>query len=151
MAGVEDACRRLDAAVAGARIERFVGWGEGLTPAGDDYLVGLCAALGSLAARDAKRGAFLDDLRGRIVPLRARTTPVSAHYLGLAADGHFNADVLRARDALQAGRDARRARAAFEALIEVGSTSGADALTGILSGFAAWDPSPVDHTCQHEP
>ena len=45
IAGVEEACRKLDVAVARERIERFAGWGEGLTPAGDDYIVGLCAAL----------------------------------------------------------------------------------------------------------
>ena len=57
---------------------------------------------------------------------------------------YFNADVLRPRDALRAGRDAYRARIALDALIALGSTSGADAPTGSLSGFAAWDPSSVD-------
>jgi hypothetical protein len=152
IAGVEEACRKLDIAAARARIARFVGWGEGLTPAGDDYLVGLCAALGVLTRRDGRRNVFLEDLRRSLASSWARTTPVSAHYLALAADGHFNADVLRARDALRAGRDAYRARIALDALIALGSTSGADALTGILSGFAAWDPSPVDQPLgEHEP
>jgi len=62
IAEVEQACRSLDIAAARARIERFVGWGEGLTPAGDDYLVGLCAALRALAKRDAARRAFLREL-----------------------------------------------------------------------------------------
>jgi hypothetical protein len=139
IAGLEQACRSLHIAAARARIERFVGWGEGLTPAGDDYLVGLCAALRALEKRDAARRAFLRDLRHCIASLRQRTTPVSAHYLALAADGHFNADVLDARDALRSGRDTGRACAAFDDLLAVGSTSGADALTGMLSGYAAWD------------
>jgi Protein of unknown function (DUF2877) len=145
--GVEEACRELDIGAARTRIGRFVGWGEGLTPAGDDYLVGLCAALRALAGRDAARRAFLRELAQCIASLRARTTPVSGHYLALAANGDFNADVLDARDALRAGRDDDRACVAFDDLLAVGSTSGADALTGTLCGFAAWDP-PYD---QDEP
>ena len=32
ISGIEDACSRLDVASTLARVERFVGWGEGLTP-----------------------------------------------------------------------------------------------------------------------
>jgi len=145
IAGVEEACRHLDIRTARARVACFVGWGEGLTPAGDDYLVGLCAALGALADADVARAAFVDELRRCIASLGARTTPVSAHFLALAAGGDFNADVLRARDALRSGRVAGRARRAFDDLVAAGSTSGADALTGLLSGFAAWDQSHIRH------
>jgi len=138
IAGVERACRRLDVAEALPRIERFVGWGEGLTPAGDDYLVGLCAALGALVQGDAARRAFLAGVRRFVASQRARTTPISAHGLALASRGHFNADVLRALDGLRAERDAHAARIAFDGLMAVGATSGADALTGIVSGFVAW-------------
>jgi len=138
IAGVERACRRLDVADALARIERFVGWGEGLTPAGDDYLVGLCAALGALVQGHAARRAFLARMRGFVSAQCVRTTPISAHWLRLASRGHFNADLLGALNALRAGRDAHVARVALDALMGVGATSGADALTGILSGFVAW-------------
>ena len=138
IAGVERACRQLDVADALAGIERFVGWGEGLTPAGDDYLVGLCAALGALVQGDAARRAFLARVRGFVASQRARTTPISAHWLVLASRGHFNADLLRALDALRTERDVHVARDALDALMAVGATSGADALTGILSGFVAW-------------
>jgi len=142
--GVERACRRLDAADALAGIERFVGWGEGLTPAGDDYLVGLCAALGALVQGDAARRAFLARVRRFVSAQCVRTTPISAHWLALASRGHFNADLLRALNALRTERDVHVARDALDALMAVGATSGADALTGILSGFAAWmKPSPI--------
>jgi hypothetical protein len=146
--GVEDACRRLDVADAIPRIERFVGWGEGLTPAGDDYLVGLFAALGALVQGDAARRGFLAGLRRFVASRCARTTPISAHGLVLASRGHFNAGVLRALDALRSEGDAHNARVAFDDLTAVGATSGADALTGILSGFAAWTKPPI---CQLAP
>jgi len=148
ISGIEDACSRLDVASTLARVERFVGWGEGLTPAGDDYLVGLCAALGSLVHGNAARRTFLRRMRGFVASQSPRTTPISAHWLTLASRGHFNADLLRARDALRAERDAQTARDAIDLLMDVGATSGADALTGILSGFAAWMKAPSHQLMQ---
>jgi hypothetical protein len=132
------ACRDLDSANALDQAARFVGWGEGLTPAGDDYLVGLCAALGTLVQRDAGRREFLDRLRGFFAAQQARTTPIAAHCLKLAALGHFNADILRAIDALRSETDVPVAQGALDDVMAVGATSGADVLTGILSGFTAW-------------
>ena len=148
IADVENACSRLDIASALARIERFVGWGEGLTPAGDDYLVGLCAALQSLVHGNAARRTFLRRMRGFVASQSLRTTPISAHWLTLASRGHFNADLLRALDALRAERDVQNARDAIDALMAVGATSGADALTGILSGFEAWMKAPSHQLMQ---
>jgi hypothetical protein len=132
------ACRDLDSANALDHATRFVGWGEGLTPAGDDYLVGLCAALGALVQRDAGRRDFLDRLREFLAAQQSRTTPIAAHCLKLAALGHFNADILRAIDALRSETDSHAAQRALDDVMAVGATSGADVLTGILSGFTAW-------------
>jgi len=44
-----DACAALDSARARAQLDRLIGWGEGLTPAGDDFIVGLLAGLDALA------------------------------------------------------------------------------------------------------
>ena len=53
---LHDACRALDLERAARQVERLVGWGEGLTPAGDDFLIGLLAGLDALrAARAAAR------------------------------------------------------------------------------------------------
>jgi hypothetical protein len=137
------ACRDLDSANALNHAKRFVGWGEGLTPAGDDFLVGLCAALGTLAHRDAGRLVFVDRLQKFLAAQRSRTTSIAAHCLRLAAVGDFNADILRAIDALRSETDAHAALRALDDVMAVGATSGADALTGILSGFAAWCGSSI--------
>jgi Protein of unknown function (DUF2877) len=132
------ACRDLDAAGAIERAARFVGWGEGLTPAGDDFLVGLCAVLNALAGSNAGRHAFVERVRATLAMQRSRTTPIAAHCLALAAQGHFNADVLNAIDAIRAEPDAHAAERTLDEVMGAGATSGADALTGILAGFAAW-------------
>jgi hypothetical protein len=135
---LSSACMHLDLACALDHADRFVGWGEGLTPAGDDFLVGLCAALDALAYGDAGRHAFVDGLRAFLSMQRSRTTAIAAHCLSLAAHGHFNADILCAIDALRTEPDAHAAQRLLDDVLAVGATSGADALTGILSGFAAW-------------
>jgi hypothetical protein len=138
IAKLERACRALDVASAAQDAARFIGWGEGLTPAGDDYLVGLCAALDALADGDARRRAFLLRLGEKIAAEGARTTAIAAHSLRLAAHGHFNSDILRSVDALQAEIDVRRVQRVLDTVLAVGATSGADTITGIVSGFAAW-------------
>jgi hypothetical protein len=80
---------------------------------------------------------FLQALSAAVSARIARTTVVSGHYLRLAAQGHFNADVTRLADALLDGeRD--EMREALEAALDVGATSGADMVAGMIAGFRAW-------------
>jgi hypothetical protein len=122
--------------------ERLIGWGEGLTPAGDDYLVGLMAGLYSLSAELPLRRIFLRCLAAAVLASVASTTPVSAHFLRLAAHGHFTADVHRVRDALLSANEVAPLRRFVDDMLAVGATSGADVLTGLLSGICAWFQPP---------
>ena len=78
-AALRDACRALDELQAQRHAARLIGWGEGLTPAGDDFLVGLLAGLDVLVQGDPRRGRFQRALAARIVSSTARTTPIAAH------------------------------------------------------------------------
>ena len=168
---LEEAWCDLDISRAIAAIDRLVGWGEGLTPAGDDAVVGFLAAIRALAGTDTKRIAFVDALSAAVVSRAGRTTDISAHYLRLAAQGHFNADVRQLVHALMGGEnregagvpaalhaepnaalagapDASLAEApyaplhsALDAALEVGATSGADMLAGMMAGFRASRPA----------
>jgi hypothetical protein len=133
------ACRDLDAAGAASPVARLVGWGEGLTPAGDDCLVGVCAALAALANGIAPRRAFVVRLQAMLDAGRARTTPIAAQCLALAASGDFGGDVLRVVDAVRAEPDESAAHRTIDAVLGVGATSGADLVTGVLAGFDAWN------------
>ena len=148
---LEEACRDLDLARAIAAIDRLVGWGEGLTPAGDDAIVGFLAAIGALAGSAAERIAFVDALSAAVASRGARTTDISAHYLRLAAHGHFNADVRRLVHALAGGKSGDGAgvpaaldappdaplQSTLDAALDVGATSGADMVAGMMAGFRA--------------
>ena len=144
VAAVADACRRLDVAATLATAARLVGWGEGLTPAGDDFLVGLAGALHALRGGGALRRAFVARVAAFLSAQRSRTTPFAAHALALAATGDFNGDVLRALDALRSEPDARAAERTLSDVLAVGATSGADMLTGMLAGWTAWTDGGAD-------
>jgi len=148
LAGLVLACRNLDVGPMVVQVEQLIGWGEGLTPAGDDVLIGLYAALDVLADGRADRTMFLRGLSGAIAARTSRTTPIAAHCLRLAAGGHFSADVTGLRHALVGERDRAVVAAALDCALDAGATSGADMVTGLLRGFAAWSRAGADGECE---
>ena len=118
-----------DRFVDGAR--RLIGLGEGLTPAGDDLLVGSLAV-----ARRFRPGFLLDDPGiGQALADTARegTTLVAREFLLEALEGRFSEIVI----ALVTAADVPRARAALDDLLDVGATSGADTAAGMRLALEA--------------
>lgn len=128
---IERACSERDIDGLLVRATRLVGWGEGLTPAGDDFLVGLLAAL------QATRAPFARCFGHAIAARADRTTAIAAHALLLAADGHFSADLLTLRDALLSSHDFARLERLADRALDIGATSGVDRVTGLLAGISA--------------
>lgn len=120
-----------DAGRTTACVASLVGRGPGLTPSGDDALVGLLAVLHRLAPAGGQ--SLVAPLRRAVVEHVHRTGDISAHYLSLAAGGHFGERLIRLCDALAAAAH-DEARAAAVAVVATGATSGADALLGCVSG-----------------
>jgi len=111
---------RLQAAAA-----RLAGLGQGLTPAGDDWLVG--AMLWAwLSQPGPERACSL--VAAAAAP---RTTALSAAHLRAAAAGQCSAAWHRLLPALCGGPQAKLEAAARDVLA-VGHTSGGDALAGFL-------------------
>jgi hypothetical protein len=137
---IADACRVLDEERATRLVARLVGLGEGLTPAGDDFLVGLIAGLDALALDAAKRH-FLDAMGLTIAGLAHRTTDVAAHFLRLAARGHCSEVLDCLRDALLCRHRGALMQKALLRALDVGATSGADMVSGLLAGLTAWLPN----------
>jgi hypothetical protein len=107
-------------------VERVLGWGEGLTPSGDDALVGFLAA--HAVTRDGDGVRDLSELRSEIVDAApGRTTFVSAALLAHAVAGRFSQPIEGLRGAHSSRAVARRANR----LARVGATSGLDTLAGI--------------------
>jgi hypothetical protein len=138
VAALSQACSKVDGPRVARHAARLIGWGEGLTPAGDDFVVGVCAGVVALAGDDARRRALRDTLGATIVASLPRTTRISAHHLSLAAHGHFGQRLLDARDALLNGDSSCDVDAALRAACAIGASSGADTIAGLLCVLCAW-------------
>ena len=102
-----------------AEAEQIIGLGPGLTPSGDDYLVGMLVAL-----RLAGRGMQAEGLWRWLEPrLKERTSAISAAHLAAAAAGE-------AHEALHEVLNGNLDLAKLDA---VGHTSGWDALAGAVA------------------
>ncbi|GAB4459356.1 MAG: hypothetical protein Kow0070_14220 [Anaerolineales bacterium] len=134
-----NSARRLDPAPAAPALNALIGLGAGLTPSGDDLLVGFLAGLWCSVAEDAERLAFLAKLGEAVSALSARTNDISRTYLLHAARGKVSSRLLALAEALSRGEESARLLAAAEAAMQTGHTSGMDAVTGLLAGLTAWD------------
>ena len=107
----------------------LLGLGVGLTPEGDDFLIGLSLALVRSGAGKPQQ-AFAQ----KIAKLgETHTTRLSANLLACAADGLADERLIDACDALAA--NAPEAVSAVQTLLGWGSTSGRMALAGIAAGL----------------
>jgi hypothetical protein len=114
-----------DAAGLVAAASDLLGLGEGLTPAGDDCLVGALAVL--RATDHPALGGAPHRLTAIGRAARDRTTAVGREFVVHALAGRFSEPVL----ALLRARSAHAAAAAAARLAVLGATSGADTLTGM--------------------
>jgi hypothetical protein len=107
---------------------RLIGLGQGLTPSGDDVLVGIEAALHALARPTA--GFLVLATSG----VEGRTTALAATLLHHAAGGEF-AERLHVLLAALLGSDDEAIPAAIDRAVAWGATSGTDCLLGVLIGL----------------
>jgi hypothetical protein len=128
VAGLIVALEAGDRSAAAEVASHLVGLGPGLTPSGDDLLVGIEAALHALARPSAGFLALaMDDVE-------ERTTALAATLLRHAAAGEF-AERLHTLLAALLGSDDEKIPAAIERAAAWGATSGTDCLLGVLIGL----------------
>lgn len=112
--------------IAQGDISALVGLGGGLTPSGDDFLVGCLATLWAY-----HRGDAFFHLASAIQPRLHGTPDLSRAFLERALAGEFSIPVLQLFAALDRGGDTGILHA-VSLLCSVGHTSGCDLLGGIL-------------------
>lgn len=101
----------LDSAITNGEFEKLVGLGSGLTPAGDDFLVGYIASR---------------EILGKKIPFEidcSRTTKLSGHFLSNALNGKFSSAVI---NFLKSGD---------MSVLSFGKTSGIATALGVLKGI----------------
>ncbi len=131
-----------------AALSALVGLGTGLTPAGDDFIVGYLAALWSRSRREPGIAALLRALAMPVGQMSMLTNAISRQMLLDAVQGQFAERLTDVVRCISEGGDV--AGASMRAL-KVGHSSGADALCGLLFGYslaAAASPIGEERVCQ---
>ena len=122
LAALLEGLRADDPSAVGKQCRACIGLGLGLTPSGDDML------LGSLTALHMYRPELARRLGAAITPLLDRTNDISRSYLQLALDGYAATPVLGAAAELAGGRMDQT-----KILLTVGHSSGCDILEGLVT------------------
>lgn len=127
-AKLADACRALNRWFSSAEgslgdiLTTFIGRGEGLTPAGDDFLLGVLWGLESTGKPEA------DELKAALPALLHRTTDISRAMLEQGCRGHYSAQLL----ALATANTLTWPEAVAN-VANYGHSSGHDMLAGVLT------------------
>jgi hypothetical protein len=125
------ALRGGDVEAACTEAKALVGLGPGLTPSGDDFLVGFFAVL-HLPGSPGE--VFTSVCLAVLSDVERRTNAISAAALKAAAQGRVRASLHALIGELVAGERAG-VESALSRVLAIGSTSGADIAGGLLSGF----------------
>ncbi|HSA79247.1 MAG TPA: DUF2877 domain-containing protein [Geminicoccaceae bacterium] len=134
------ATRRLRCDKAALAIDRLVGCGPGLTPSGDDLIVGFLAGLWRSGGADPERRRFVTSLGVAVSAAARATSDVSRAYLIHAARGGFSEPIAILTRQLGDGTNPEQVERAMSAALRVGHQSGSDGVLGLLLGLRAWAP-----------
>jgi len=119
-------------------IDTLIGLGTGLTPNGDDILIGYLAGLWCTTNGKTERLDFLSTLSEAVIRLSNGTNDISRTYLYHAANGHFSSRLINLTNAICSGSDPEHIQSCAESAMQVGHTSGMDVVSGLLIGLIAW-------------
>ncbi len=133
------AVRDMDDRAAAARLYPLIGLGPGLTPVGDDVIVGYLAGLWVSFGPSEPGADFVARLGRRVRGAARATTAISQLYLDAAADGQVSEPVFNLLRAF--GQESETSfDAALQSALRVGASSGAGGVLGLLTGLAAGQP-----------
>jgi hypothetical protein len=133
-----EASRALDIERATAAARALIGCGPGLTPAGDDLIVGLLAGLRCSRDEAPARHDFLCALGAAVASEAAATGEISRAVLRQAIAGNFAEPLSTLAGAIAEGVPPVEVEAAAGRALCVGHTSGGDGVLGLLLGMQAW-------------
>src|SRR5688572_27761852 len=116
--------------------EKMIGLGPGVTPAGDDFLIGFLAGLWSTAGKDQRQLSFIHSFGDRLMEIAKQTNLISRTYLYHATQGQFSSSLSNLAQAIALGSE--HVSSLSEAAMRVGHSSGMDSVTGLLIGLCIW-------------
>ena len=142
MQNLVKATRRYDSTNTSV-VNSLIGLGSGLTPSGDDLLIGYMTGLWCTVQGRRERVQFVSDMGETIIRRSSKTNDISRTYLYHATQGQVSIRLANLAEAIGRGENPDRLLEAAEAAMRVGHTSGMDVVTGLLVGFAAWEGNHI--------
>jgi len=127
------ALANADIATAKTIASQLAGLGSGLTPAGDDFIMGAIYAAWIIHPHEVAK-ALAKEITNTAAPL---TTSLSAAWLGSAGRGEAGSLWHELFDALVVG-DKIEIQKTMDNILAVGETSGADAMAGFIRTVMCW-------------
>lgn len=117
-----------------AEVQKLLGLGPGLTPSGDDFVIGMMAVLWLASITDSRNAETFRGLAAKTGCWENdRTTGIGAFFVKQASLGRFPEKLQNLLTALSCA-DERRIPRAIRELLELGATSGRDMATGVIFG-----------------
>ena len=130
---LSSALTKADISTAKTVASQLAGLGQGLTPAGDDFIMGALYAAWIIHPLEVAK-PLVEEVANTAAPL---TTSLSAAWLRSAGKGQAGVLWHDFFDVVIAGNSAQ-IPLQITKLLSVGETSGADALSGFLGTFMCW-------------
>lgn len=136
MFGLIEAFRASSLEAASEAAAPLLGAGPGVTPSGDDFLVGFLFGASHACAIEMQSD-LVRALGHRLASQPNRTGEISGIYLMHAAEGRVAPALAKLAYAITTGVEAGALEKAIASALRIGHTSGADAAFGLLCGLAA--------------
>jgi len=124
-------------------LTQLIGLGTGLTPCGDDFLVGYLAGLWCTVRDFVERRQFVSKLGQAVIHLSGRTNDISRTYLHHATYGQVSSRLDTLAREISSPESPGLLLPVAESAMQSGHTSGMDAVTGLLLGLATWQGETI--------
>lgn len=112
-------------------VKGLIGLGPGLTPSGDDVLLGFLSIVNNCKDFKPVKEAFINE----ILTSLKYTSDISGHFLKMAAENHYHEYVQNLIYSIVKGRP-ESVTISVKRLLGIGATSGTDIATGMYLGFS---------------
>lgn len=120
------------------KLLRFlIGRGTGLTPSGDDFIIGFLALTQTFCQYSVSNNTFNSNLLAtlnHIVEHKTLTTAISHYFIDFALKGYVDFHLIALLDAISTN-DLNKQKTVMLDIANYGHTSGIDLLTGVLFGL----------------
>jgi hypothetical protein len=129
--------KKFDSHACAEAAHEMIGLGPGVTPSGDDILIGFLAGLYSTACNQKDRLEFIQAFGNALFIFSKETNDISRTYIRHAVKGEFSSSIVALIEAIHDGDEGRLISVTKNAM-QIGHSSGMDSITGLLIGLAAW-------------